>query len=81
MTASFDLDMDYKDLTYGSYEDYGVLDTSNANSKVWNKIIYFTLCGTPDSSATLSTTEYTKVGTIKITITPASNNKVVARQS
>jgi hypothetical protein len=81
MTASFDLDMDYKNLTYGTYEDYGVLDTGNANTTVWNKTIYFTLCGTPDSSATLSTTEYTKVGKIKITITPASSDKVVKRQS
>jgi hypothetical protein len=79
MTASFDLDMDYANLDFGTYDDYGVLDTSNTNSTVWNKTIYFTLCGMPDSSATLSTTEYTKVGTITITITPANSNKVIDR--
>jgi hypothetical protein len=81
MATSFDLDMDYSKLTFDSYEDYGILDTNNANTTVWNKTIYFTLCGTPDSSSTLSTTEYTKVGTIKIKITPASSDKVVKRQS
>jgi hypothetical protein len=78
ITKSFDLDMDYSNLTYGTYEDYGVLNTNNANSGKYYQTVYFTLCGTPDSSATLST-DYSTVGTIKVTVTPASNTKVIAR--
>jgi hypothetical protein len=79
-TKSFDLDMDYSNLTLGDYTDYGVLKSGNDHFKKYYETIYFTLCGTPSSSSTLSAT-YTSVGTIRITITPAADTKVQLRQN
>jgi hypothetical protein len=77
-TTSFDLDMDYSNLTFGEYTDYGVLKSGNAHYQKYFETIYFTLCGEPNSSSTLSTT-YTSVGTIRITISPAAASKVEDR--
>jgi hypothetical protein len=71
-TTSFNLDMDYSNLGNDDV-DYGVLGTG-----IYSKTVYFTLCGTPDSTSSLSA-EYESVGTIKIVIKPVDKNSTTTR--
>jgi hypothetical protein len=71
-TTSFNLDMDYSNLGNDDV-DYGVLGTG-----IYSKTVYFTLCGTPDATASLSA-EYESIGTIKIVIKPVDKNSTTTR--
>lgn len=78
MTTTFDLDMDYSNLTIGEYDDYGVLPNTNDNFQKFSQTIYFALCGTPDSTVTF-TDGYVPVGTIKFTVSPVPKDQTVKR--
>ena len=83
-TLTSNIDWDYSQLTTNDYVDYGHLDTKDPNAGKNRLEVYFTLCGVPDADCWMATqaganggtSNMSKVGKIKLEITPCTTNIV-----